>query len=146
MARPINRQLTKQMLQQMGIYNIYWDTDNNEWWIDRYWYRYGKSREKKHIKLAISLAVTKHKYSKIDKSYPIVAFGYNNKTYTYPLARVIYCWFKGDIPEGMVIDHIDNNPYNNSIDNLQLLTQEDNLRKRFVDNPNANRNQAAFLK
>ena len=41
----------------------------------------------------------------------------------------------------MVIDHIDNNPYNNRVDNLQKLTPEENLRKRFIDNPNAHKNE-----
>lgn len=32
----------------------------------------------------------------------------------------------------MDVDHIDDNPFNNSIDNLQLLTHKKNLRKRIV--------------
>ena len=54
---------------------------------------------------------------------------------------MIYAWFVGDIEEGMVIDHIDNNPFNNRVENLQKLTPEENLKKRFEDNPNALHNQ-----
>ena len=43
--------------------------------------------------------------------------------------------------EREVIDHIDNNPYNNVPVNLQKLSVGENLAKRFVDNPSSNRNQ-----
>lgn len=45
----------------------------------------------------------------------------------------------------MVIDHIDNNPFNNRVKNLQKLTPEENLRKRFEDNPDGGRNQWSFM-
>lgn len=35
----------------------------------------------------------------------------------------------GDIPQELTIDHIDANPQNNSIENLQILTRENNTRK-----------------
>lgn len=49
----------------------------------------------------------------------------------YRVHRLVYLTFKGDIPEGMVIDHIDGNTNNNNIDNLRCVTQSDNCR-----NPN----------
>lgn len=139
--RPINKALTKQMLVDMGITQVYWDVENQEWWIDRCW-RIHNRGPVKHTKKKIYENIVHHPYSN-DKSYPIVAFGYNNKTYTYPLSRFLYAWFKGDIPEGMVVDHIDNNPFNNSLDNLQLLTVEENLNKRYQDceNPHWNHYQ-----
>ena len=42
----------------------------------------------------------------------------------------------GNIPDGLHIDHIDNNPYNNHVDNLQLLNNRDNASKDIVYNPN----------
>ena len=35
--------------------------------------------------------------------------------------------FNGPIPENMVIDHIDGNRSNNSLDNLKLVSQSDNM-------------------
>lgn len=134
-----NRELTKAMLLEWGFHSINWDADAGEWWIDRYWYK-NKSKQKRHIRLKVNRAVCKHKYTE-NKEYPVISFSVYNKTVCLPLARIIYAWFKEDIPEGMVIDHIDNNPFNNWIENLQMLTPDENLQKRFIDNPNANRNQ-----
>lgn len=40
--------------------------------------------------------------------------------------RLIYFYFKGEIPENMTVNHIDENKLNNAITNLNLLTQEGN--------------------
>lgn len=135
----INSHLTKEMLKQNGIYEVYWDEDVNEWWIDRYWYK-NRSKEKTHRRIKITISIRKHKYTQ-DKSYPIVTFSNKNKVTCLPLARFLYAWFHGEVKEGEVVDHIDNNAFNNRLENLQVLTPEQNLAKRFIDNPNANRNQ-----
>ena len=90
--------------------------------------------------MTIHTIVKEHKYGKT-KSYPKIQMNYLGKGYAFPLSRVIYAWFKGDIPDGYVVDHIDNNPFNNNIDNLQLLSIEENLYKRYEDDPNAAKNQ-----
>ena len=51
------------------------------------------------------------------------------KTKTYYIHRFEWECVKGDIPEGFVIDHIDSVKTNNKIENLQLLTLEENVRK-----------------
>lgn len=140
MARPINTKLTKKMLEDMGIVDIRLEEGDTDWYIERYWFKNSSKTIKTHTRIQITQAICKHKYTKC-KSYPKINFYYKNKPYCYPLARVLYAWFKGDIKDGMVVDHIDNNPYNNSLDNLQLLTQEENLAKRYKDNPKNNRNQ-----
>lgn len=40
--------------------------------------------------------------------------------------RFIWWLHNGDIPEGMVIDHIDGNRTNNRIENLRLATEQEN--------------------
>lgn len=48
--------------------------------------------------------------------------------------RLLYQNLKGPIPEGMQVDHKDNNPLNNDPDNLQLLNnQQNNCKKRKIN-------------
>ena len=55
--------------------------------------------------------------------------GYNIITLcgkTFRLNRLIYSVFKGDIPEGYEVNHIDENKENNSVSNLNLMTPKEN--------------------
>lgn len=44
----------------------------------------------------------------------------------YAVHRIIWTMCNGDIPAGMEIDHEDNNTLNNNIDNLRLVTKNQN--------------------
>lgn len=46
------------------------------------------------------------------------------------VSRLVWFWFNGPIPEGMEVDHIDEDHTNDHPDNLQLLTRAQNLAKR----------------
>ena len=46
----------------------------------------------------------------------------------YSIHRLIWETFNGTIPEGYCIDHIDGNRANNSISNLRLTTQSENMK------------------
>lgn len=150
MAREIYKELTREMLKEWGIESINYVPeygvidDNSKWYINRYWYK-NNGKTKQHIRLKVCNAVCKHKYT-TNKSYPIVTFSYKQQRICLPLSRIIYAWFNGKVDQGYVVDHIDNNPYNNHPNNLQLLTQEQNLAKRFADNPDACSNQWDKLK
>lgn len=135
-----SKELTREMLEQMGIYNVYWDSDNNEWWIDRYWYTTNSKKEKRHYRVQITEARCKHKYVP-DKVYPKITFSYNNKPVSITLSRFLYAWFNGKVEEGQVVDHIKNDPYNNNLTNLQAVSIEENIRKRYEDNPDMSFNQ-----
>ena len=37
------------------------------------------------------------------------------------------------------VDHIDNNPYNNHVNNLQWITAQDNIKKSYTTSPKAHR-------
>lgn len=51
-----------------------------------------------------------------------------------PLHRLVYLYFKGNIPVGYVIDHLDRNRYNNRIDNLVACSN-------FCNNCNSNKSK-----
>ena len=49
--------------------------------------------------------------------------------YTVPVHRLIYIYHHGIIPSGYHVDHKNNNPRDNRIENLQLLPANRNLAK-----------------
>jgi hypothetical protein len=60
--------------------------------------------------------------------------GYQYISYKYKslqLHRVVYRKFKGELNDRLVINHIDGNPSNNHIDNLELVTQSKNLEHSY---------------
>lgn len=54
--------------------------------------------------------------------YPCITFREKNKRITKSLHQIIM----GEIPKGMVIDHIDGNPLNNQKSNLRICTPQQN--------------------
>lgn len=52
------------------------------------------------------------------------------KIYGNLIHRLVFKYFSGkELCDDYVVDHIDNNPINNRIDNLQLITQNENVKK-----------------
>jgi hypothetical protein len=51
------------------------------------------------------------------------------------VSRVVYWKFKGPIPEGMTVDHINEDRTDNRLENLQLMTSVENVRKSLKENP-----------
>ena len=147
MARTYCSKLTKEMLKEWGFDSVYYLPDfnitglgdKNKWYIDRIW-RKNSSKEFVHKRINITEAVCKHKYTQ-DKKYYKITFSIGNKMVSLPLSRFIYVWFNGDLKDGEVCDHIDNNPYNNHPSNLQKMDVGENLAKRYIDNPDAWTNQ-----
>lgn len=46
--------------------------------------------------------------------------------------------FKGPIPEGYEINHIDHNKYNNCIDNLECISHRDNIKYTYSKSKHSN--------
>lgn len=74
-------------------------------------------------KLVLQL-VPKEKFLKTNALYLKLSRTYNHMY----LARLKYLTFKGDIPKGYTIDHIDGNTLNNDIRNLRTVTPAINRR------------------
>ena len=58
--------------------------------------------------------------------------GVQTNTRTIYLHRAMYAWFRGEVPKDRVIDHKDNRHktlYDNRLDNLQVMTDDANLKK-----------------
>ena len=69
------------------------------------------------------------KFRKTGSNYLTFCFYENNKKRDYYIHRFVFETFKGEIPKGMEIDHVDGDKKNNSISNLQLLLHKENVRK-----------------
>ena len=71
-----------------------------------------------------------------DKTYHLSTKGYyvrSGKGYHQALHRLIWEEHNGAIPDGMTIDHINNNKLDNRIENLQLLSRSANSAKGRVN-------------
>ena len=53
----------------------------------------------------------------------------NKKRYPVYVHRLVWETFNGPIPEGYEINHIDHDKSNNTLENLELVTHRDNLKK-----------------
>lgn len=103
------KKLTKEQLIEAGIYSVSED---------------GKEIIYKSKTLEVPWGVINQ--SECSDGYLRVS---NHRLKTMGVHRVVYAWFHGEVPEGMVVDHIDNDKKNNNIKNLQLLTPHENLCK-----------------
>ena len=146
------KRLTREDLVNLGVTDV---TEDGKVYVN--------GKEKK-----ISVAVRRHPYGE-DKSYLVVPLcdksrkryihcskerkvrggvreftSWVYETVTVPLARLMLAWFNGSIEADEDADHIDNDPLNNHIDNLQPLSRRENLAKRFIDNPDARHNQHSY--
>lgn len=131
------RELTKQQLLDWGFTKV--DISGDLPVIHRFWFK-NKSKTKQNIIINISLAEAKHKYTD-NIYYQKISFSVDSKSISIPLSRFLYVWFIEDIENGFVIDHIDNNKFNNKLENLRKITIKENLTKRYIDDPHNRINQ-----
>ena len=76
--------------------------------------------------------------------YRTIALNKDHVEYTFCEHRCVWVWFKGDIPDGMEINHIDANRGNNHIDNLELVNHSQNMRHAVkIGNLNARKAEAS---
>lgn len=73
--------------------------------------------------------------------YKLIALSKNGNQHMFQVHRLIWETFNGKIPKGMQVNHIDENPSNNKLDNLELTTPKDNCNYG-----NRNRNISKKLK
>lgn len=130
MARE-RKSISKEWLQNLGINNV--TEDGKVFYKGKELHQY--------------TATCKHKHGK-DKKYPVLVIydpelfkrqkeadsKFKTGQMSLLVSRIVYAWFNDICPAEYDVDHIDNNPFNNSITNLQLLTRKENLARRLQRN------------
>lgn len=65
------------------------------------------------------------------EGYISIGFHYKKKRYFILGHQAVYCYFYGDIPEGMQINHIDGCKSNNHPSNLEAVSPKENIRHSY---------------
>lgn len=137
--RKFAQRLTKADLIKAGIKDIYYDNDEAKYHIIRNDDKEIKLYKGKHRYFYFTIYIIDENGNRVKK--PIKrkfkhakkeTNTYKYKTRNITLHRAAYAWFNLEVPEGYVVDHIDNKhdtQYDSRITNLQLLTQEENCTK-----------------
>ena len=68
--------------------------------------------------------------NRIDGYLNIGIFNNEKKRHFFTIHRLVYEAFKGSIPEGLEVDHINGIRNDNRLSNLRLLTQKENKQKK----------------
>ena len=68
---------------------------------------------------------------------PFVCLYINGSAKVILIQKLVYEMYIGPIPDGMTIDHIDENFLNNHYTNLRLLSREDNIKAYLANHPDA---------
>jgi hypothetical protein len=122
--------ITRRILQLNNNGNELWkELDQNlELKQFKYISNYGRlGRIENNIMVARTATIDKSGYQNIKLKY-LKSF--------ISIHRLVYMHFIGDIPDGYIIDHIDENKSNNHVSNLQLLTTKENIKKTYDTNKN----------
>lgn len=70
----------------------------------------------------------------INSGYYAISLWNNNKKKNYLVHKLVAEHFLDNYTDSLDIDHIDNNKLNNNINNLQLITHQENCIKRITPN------------
>ena len=81
----------------------------------------------KHTKKVLKPAIS-------NKGYYMVALSCKGKSHTYTVHKLVMEHFNRCSMVGEVINHIDGNKLNNNIQNLEYVTQKENVQKAWANN------------
>lgn len=146
------QRLTKEDLIRAGIKDIYYDPAEAKYHIVCKNDKEIKLHRNKQRYFSFNVYDLDAEGNKIKKPIKRKFKGCRKETNTYiykfktiTLHRAAFAWIKGEVPEGYIVDHLDNKHethYDNRLDNLQLLTPEENLAK---ERPNSNKGEMYCL-
>ena len=71
------------------------------------------------------------KQTKTKFGYLTVGLSVDGRPRSVRTHRAVYAAFRGSIPKGWVVDHLDGDPSDNRLDNLESVTNGKNIRRGF---------------
>ena len=116
--------MAQTQIKEIEGYNVYFiDTDGNVWTTKKFKGKVGLT------KLTLSKKKTGYLYANIYWGNA------NNERSSLRVNRIVYQTFISCIPEGFVIDHINNIKNDNRLENLQMLSVKENTQKYWNTPP-----------
>lgn len=103
--------------------------------------KYGNERQKILKNHSVNTICSYRQYIR-----PRVTLYKKQKRKQFLISRLVFQSFCGKIPKGLQIDHINNDPTDNRLQNLQLLTRSENCKKIHKDNPQLRYKKATKIK
>lgn len=77
-----------------------------------------------------TVSIIEHRITPVANMYQSVHYrNRDHKMLSILVHRLVWLAFNGEIPQGLEIDHIDQNKHNNRLDNLQVATHSENVKK-----------------
>lgn len=127
------KQLTRDQLLKVGVVSVNWLEDENDWEVIRMWYK-NKSKKKRLTKKRCQVTGQKHKYAP-DGEYNIMILSAKQDTIRTTIARIVYAWYFGEVPENYSVGFIDDSrPDKYALDNLKLVSKEEIERHKNKGN------------
>ena len=127
-ARPLHKELTKEMLLSYGLSFTEDPNEPSGWLVTRYG-QINRSPKEYLKKITPVIQTKKHKYGS-EKQYYTIAFSHNGKIIVLMLSRCVWAWVNGICPADKDVDHGEGGSLDNRIENLSLLSRRENLEKR----------------
>ena len=112
-----------------SMFNIHFSIERWKWNADFGIYVSNKGRFRTRDKKDLPIKIN-------HKGYCLVHCGGNVNKYRFAHRVVMLTWCPMDDAENLTVDHLDHNKRNNSVDNLEWVTQEENWRRAYGDHIN----------
>ncbi len=119
--------LTKSQLKEWGFQGV--EKNGNEYLVRRVW---KVTNSKKTILRFIKVhkTIVHHRFAPANIVLTF-NFSVNGKQITLSLARYIYAYYNGEVSDKHYVTHKDEDPCNCDAGNLELITKEEMLKRRF---------------
>ena len=108
------------------MFNIHFSIERWKWNADFGIYVSNKGRFRTRDKKDLPIKINQ-------KGYCLVRCEGNVNKYRFAHRVVMLTWCPMDDAENLTVDHLDHNKRNNSVENLEWVTQEENWRRAYGD-------------